>query len=117
MSKHITMEDWTGSFDKIASPGDTVDEEIAMHFLNCLPPLVQRRDYFQCSEPVYDAERIVYEHSKPDPETGCSEAKSICKMPYQTFTTFYKNTEGVWVYAGNCFKGESVHREPLTQYI
>lgn len=87
MAKHITMEMWTGSFDKIASPGDSVDEEIAMHFLNCVPPLVYRAGYFQCSEP--------YSHI-PDPENG-----GMLRGTYATFAML----DGGWHYLGNCFKG------------
>lgn len=87
MKKHITKEMWTGSFDKIANPGDSVDEEIAMHFLNCVPPLVHRAEYFQCSEP--------YSHI-PDPGSN-----GLLRGTYATFAMI----DGVWHYLGNCFRG------------
>lgn len=94
MSKHITMEMWAeaGSFEKIAEPGDTVDEEIADHFLNVLPPLVQKEGYFQCSEP--------YSHVKTDDG----------KFYAPTYTTFRKNREGKWVFIGNCFRNGTVDK-------
>lgn len=89
-SKHITMQMWTGSFDSIANPGDTVDNEIAMHFLNSLPPLVHYSHYFQVSEP--------YSH-----EIDTSKGKLA-----PTYPTFRK-VDGVWMYLGNCFKGKDTN--------
>ena len=90
MRKHITMEilEKAGSFDKAAEPGDTVDEEIAMHFLNCVPPTSQTAGYIQCGEPfdhIYDDEKGRY------------------RATYATFAM----VSGKWVYCGNCFKGET----------
>lgn len=92
--KHVTMEMWAeaGSFDKAANPGDTVDESIVEHFVNCLPPLVLRSDYFQCSEPVkhcFDKERNWYAPA---------------------YATFIKK-DGVWVYAGECFRFSAKYQE------
>lgn len=92
--KHITMKMWerAGSFDKIANPGDTVDEEIVEQFMNCLPPLYYWSTYRQCGEPT-----------------------KHCKVPGHndlyapTYTTF-KKIDGVWVYVGDCFKGKSEHQ-------
>lgn len=95
MNKHITMEMWEEaiSFDKIAVPGDTVDEEIVDEMLNSVPSLFCYSKYRQCGEPV--------EH---------------CQIPYSklcapVYTTFKMRSDGKWVYIGNCFKGESIHRE------
>ena len=92
MSKHITMEMWSeaGSFDNIAVPGDTVDDEIAMHFLNCLPPVTMKTDYFQCGEPVSD---VLTDKGWYAP----------------TYSTFIRK-KGVWTYYGNCLKGRLEHQ-------
>ena len=91
--KHITMQMWAdaGSFDKVANPGDTVDEEIVEQFMGCVPPLYYHSTYKQCGEPV-----------------------SHCKVPGHdwyapTYATF-KKIDGVWVYVGDCFKGKSEHQ-------
>ena len=94
MSKHITMKMWSeaGSFDKAASPGDTVDEEIVMQFLNCVPPATQKPGLIQCGEPFYH----LY-----DPDKGAYRA---------TYATFAMAADK-WVYCGNCFKGETFPQE------
>ena len=46
-----TMQDWKQNFSEDFKIGDRVDNEIYEHFLNVLPPLVNRGDYFQMSEP------------------------------------------------------------------
>ena len=98
MSKHITMQMWAeaGSFDRIARPGDTVDEDVAMDFLNSMPPLTMSRSdngvsFFQNSEP--------YSHEKTD--SG--------KFYAPTYSTFERK-DGVWYYLGNCFRGEKTDR-------
>lgn len=92
--KHITMKMWeeAGSFDRVAVPGDIVDEEIVEEMMNNVPPLYYHSSYRQCGEPA-----------------------NHCKVPERdwyapTYTTFKKNTDGVWVYVGECFKGESKHQ-------
>lgn len=89
--KIVTMKDWEAarSFDQAAKPGDLVDEAIVWEFLNCLPPVTNRRNLMQCGEP--------YSHEE-DPETGRWRA---------TYATFHRTEEG-WVYCGNCFAGEII---------
>lgn len=102
MSKHITMEMWSeaGSFDRIAIAGDTADEDVAMDFLNSMPPIILGRDYygisfFQNSEP--------YSH----------ELTGNGKFMAPTYSTFEKK-DGVWHYLGNCFRGERTDRTEKT---
>lgn len=104
MSKHITMKMWAdaGSFDRIAKAGDTVDEDVAMEFLNGMPPLALSKDdngicFFQNSEP--------YSHEKTDGG----------KFYAPTFSTFEKK-DGKWYYLGNCFRGERKDRTPQEAY-
>ncbi|MBQ7818485.1 MAG: hypothetical protein IJ341_02190 [Bacteroidales bacterium] len=94
MSKHITMKMWeeAGSFDRVAVPGDTVDEEIVEEMMNNVPPLYYHSAYRQCGEPA--------DHRK-DVEHGWYAP---------VYTTFKKNSDGVWIYVGECFKGESEHQ-------
>ena len=49
--KLISMEDWTGNFSDIASPGDLVDEEIVDEMINCVPPACMKSSCTQCGEP------------------------------------------------------------------
>lgn len=51
MGKHITIKMCVdeGSFDRIAEAGDTVDDEVAMDFLNSMPPINLGRDDYGIS--------------------------------------------------------------------
>ena len=95
--RRVTMDDWraAGDFEKAASPGDIVDEEIVEEFVTCLPPTTLRSDLVQCGEP--------YSHNH-DPETGRWRA---------TFTTFAK-ADGEWVYCGKCFAGKTEEPPSVT---
>ena len=87
MLKIKTMNDWKYDFGTDFTPGDRVDEEIYNHFLNVLPPLVNRSNMLQVSEPYGWDER------------GGS-----------TYTTF--THDGIsWIYNGHCFKNqtENIH--------
>lgn len=102
MGKHITMETWPRelSFDRFAEPGDTVDAEIAMNFLNSVPPVSFSYGYFQSGGACYDAF---------DPKTNRTRP---------TYSTFgqkgdldgYYEEGKPWTYLGCCFKGET---EPI----
>ena len=46
----ITIENWPENWSNVPAWTE-VSEEVYEHFLNCLPPLVWRGNYFQCSEP------------------------------------------------------------------
>ena len=97
--KLISMEDWTGCFCDIASPGDLVEEEIVDEMINCVPPVCMRSDCTQCGEP--------YSH-REDPDTGKWKA---------TYTTFKYVTKGIYEYCGNCFRGENEERGKDPVYI
>ena len=90
-----SMEDWEnsglGSFDEFFFPGDTVTEDVYDNFLDILSPATMRRNLLQVGEPAA--------HEK-DPETGNYRA---------TYSTFVR-TDGLWWYAGECFRGETVNR-------
>lgn len=104
MNKHVTMKMWeeAGSFDRIAKAGDTVDDLIAMEFMNSMPPILLGRDedgisFFQNSEP--------YSHELTD--NG--------KFYAPTYGTFERK-DGKWYYLGNCFRGERKDRTPQEAY-
>lgn len=92
--KHITMQMWSeaGSFDRIANAGDTVDNEIVEQFRNSLPPIVDGEAFMQAGG-AYDNILIK--------DLG---------VYAPIYTTFEKrpavsNTDGLWVYVGNCLRG------------
>lgn len=97
--KLITMDDWTENFDKIANPGDLVEEEIVDAFVNCVPPVCLRASCVQCGEP--------YSH-RQDPKTGKWKG---------TYTTFSKVTDGIYEYRGHCFLGETEERGEEPVYV
>lgn len=92
--KVLTMDDWrkAGSFDKLAKPGDVVEEAIVEEFRNIIPPVNNGRRVMQCGEP--------YEH-RYDPERDRWRA---------TYTTF-KLEAGYWFYCGHCFLGKTIEPE------
>lgn len=77
-----TMSDWKQNFSDDFNPGDRVDDEIYEHFLNVLPPLTNKKNMLQVSEPYgWD-------------EKGRS-----------TYTTF--THDGIsWIYRGHCVKNQ-----------
>lgn len=80
-----TYAAWEGNLDDYLNSGDKVDDEMYEHFLNILPPLIDTKNMLQVSEP--------YDHVN---------GKAV-------FATFIRK-EGYWIYAGNCYKGESIAR-------
>ena len=88
---YAQWEEHGGSFSDFAKPGDLVDERIADHFLNCVPPASFERGYIQGGEP--------YSHEK-DETTGRYRP---------TFATF-KREGDAWLYCGNCFVNETTNR-------
>ena len=91
--KHITMDNWEGSFDKFVEVGDTVSKEIVDYFTDVMPPASMGFGYLQVGEP--------YSHNV-DKRNGKWRP---------TFPTFAMNREGQWVYCGNCFHRETVPAE------
>lgn len=82
-----TMDDWKRDFDEDFRSGDLVTEEIAMHFAEVVPPISFRRDYIQCGEA----------YSTVDGR--------------QTYATFKKVNDGIWLYCGNCHIGKDKEAE------
>lgn len=91
-----TLEEWTASgmpgFDWYAKPGDLVDEEIYMNFLNILPPAKQTYGYLQVGEAT--------DHIGGKP----------------TYLTFTEAENGNWRYRGHCFYGESENRKQFKTF-
>lgn len=88
--KHIAPEMWTKSFDKIAEPGDTVDESIVDQMLNGVSPASIGDGFFQMGE--------AFAHI-PDDRGHL----------HPIFLTF-KKCNGLWTYCGTCFRGQSKHQ-------
>lgn len=76
-----TYASWKGNLDEYLEVGDYVDEEMAMYFLNVLPPATQRSDLIQIGEP--------HSHVNFHP----------------TYATLEKDEHG-WRYCGHCHLGE-----------
>lgn len=102
-----TYEGWHKSglrkFEDYCFPGDMVDDAMVEYFINVLPPHLMRSDCRQ----------VGAEHSYEPDETGGRHRP--------TYTTFYQNEEGIWLFAGYCFKGETKnrvkHSSTLEQHI
>ena len=78
--------------------GTLVSEEVVDDAINALPPACMRSDCSQLGEPA--AYRI--------DDNGNARA---------TYATFKRITKGVWVYCGDCFRGENVQRGKELVYI
>lgn len=89
MAKKISMDDWrqAGDFEKIARPGDEVEEDVVRSFFESVPPVVMKAELIQGGEP--------YNYAL-DPDGGYWR---------DTFTTF-KREEGHWIYCGHCFRNK-----------
>lgn len=91
-----SMEGWLQSglptFEDYAQPGDTVTEDIVEHFVNSVPPILMRQSCTQAGEAFSIA------HDDND-------------IYRNTYTTFHKAGEGLWIFDGYCFKGENENRE------
>lgn len=81
------------SWDDYAQPGDLVDEEVFIYFLNILPPRSLERGYLQVGEP---------HNYRFNPRFGKHRP---------TFATFMIAGPGVYRYCGNCFVGEKNYVE------
>lgn len=92
-----SMADWYNSglnrFEDFFFPGDKVAEDVVDYFINVLPPITYRGSLVQAGE-EYSCE----------PESN--EPGARWRATYTTFTR--KGTQ--WIYAGNCFRGETVDR-------
>jgi hypothetical protein len=77
-----TYEEWDGSLNEYLQVGDIVDEEMADHFINVLPPATMNSQCIQMGEP--------YSHVNGK----------------ATFSTLKGSKDG-WVYVGNCHRGET----------
>ena len=97
-----TIDGWHKSnadyFDKFCKPGDIVSQDIVDEFANSLPPIICNEKYVQAGEPY---------NSLEDPKDH--KFKS-------TYTTFEKNNDGMWVYKGNCFKGQNIDTEFMSGF-
>lgn len=82
-----------------AQVGDYVDAEVVDDAMSIIPPACMRSDCSQLGEP--------YSH-RQDPDTG------VWRPTFRTFKCVSQE-HGIWMYCGNCFRGESVERgnEPV----
>lgn len=71
--------DWEGNLDDFLQIGDLVDEEMAEHFINVLPPACWTDSIIQVGEP----------HNHVDGRA--------------TYATLKRTVDG-WAYAGNCYR-------------
>lgn len=72
-------------------PGDAVDDDMVDHFRDILPPLCNRHDLMQASEPF-------------------SSEKDDAGRYRDTYITFDRAADGGWRYAGLCYAGEAKNR-------
>lgn len=72
-------------------PGDAVDDDMVDHFRDILPPLCNRHDLMQASEPF-------------------SSEKDGAGRYRDTYITFDRAADGGWRYAGLCYAGEAENR-------
>ncbi len=89
--KIYTMKEWARDKVFSAQVGQRVSDAVFYEMLNCVPPAFWEGGVMQVGEP----------HST-DKET------------YRNlFTTFVRNPDGSWTYAGNCLYGKTEHRKSL----
>lgn len=79
------LESDANTIEEYLNVGDIVDEEMYLHFLNIMPPLIDLSNLLQTAEP-YD-----FVGGKA------------------TYLTFEK-VDGQWTYRGNCYKGETENK-------
>lgn len=91
-----TYKGWQESglrtFEEYCFPGDKVDEAVIDHFVNSISPITLRSDFVQAGE-AYSCE--------PDEQSGRHK---------NTYTTFHKIGDDLWIFDGYCFKGENENR-------
>lgn len=97
MKEVKTMQMWNESsknFSEFAQDGDLVDEEIVMHFANCVPPRTYKAGMVQCGEP--------YSHRKE----GATYATFTFDSPSEKYGE-------VWKYHGNYLGGSLEKGTPI----
>ena len=95
--KPVYNEDWW--FGDIGKVGDLVEWKIADEAGNCVPPVSYGNNFIQCGEPY---------SSRLDDNT---------KKYRNTYSTFKRIADDVWMYCGNCFRGEDVERGAEPVYV
>jgi hypothetical protein len=91
--KVYQMSDWEGDFSTCFKPGDLFTVEVAEYFLEVLPPANWSNVFVQVGEP--------HDH-RPD-------KNGVYKPTYASFIAIkgtFGDTNSIWKYCGNCFKGE-----------
>ncbi|MEK4983647.1 hypothetical protein [Bacillus sp. FSL K6-6540] len=83
------LEDWKGSLDEFLSINDLVDEQIADHFIEVVPPAFFSAGIRQLGE--------AYSHVNGKP----------------TYATLRRTEEG-WRYCGHCFIGQTIEPSAFT---
>lgn len=83
--------------------GDYVDAQVVMNAMNCMPPALMRLSCAQLGEPYSHREDPVEKKFRP------------------TFATFKcvkgDFNDGVWIYCGHCFLGETKERGKDPAYV
>lgn len=90
-----TLQGWRdsglSSFEDYVKPGDEVAEDIVEDLINSVPPVSTSASCTQTGEPY---------------------SMVLCENGNwrNTFLTFHRKTEGVWIYDGTCVGGSNVNR-------
>ena len=84
---------------ELAKIGDYVTEEVVDDAINCLPPASMTTRCSQMGEPISD---------RFDPDNHCWRS---------TYETFTKVAEDIWMYCGDCFRGEIAQRGRPLVYV
>ena len=95
--KPVYNEDWW--FGDIGEVGDLVEWKIADYAGQCVPPKAYGSNFIQCGEP---------NDARLDDKTGKYR---------DTYSTFKRIAEDVWMYCGNCFVGEDTERGRELPYV
>lgn len=85
------MDDWQKDGVFSAEVGQAVEESVFYEMLNCVPPAYWQGGVMQVGEPY---------------STDMETLKSL-------FTTFVRNKDGQWSFAGHCLYGKTENRKSL----
>lgn len=85
-------------FSDYFRPGDKVTKDVVDHFMNCVPPALQRSTCTQCGEAWGSA---VDENGRP---------RSV-------YITFHRLPDGNWKFDGYCFSGSNENRLEYASYL
>lgn len=82
---------------------DFVDAEVVMNAMNLLSPTIMYQSYAQVGGSYSDRWDPLVHRDRPT---------------YATYRCIRGNiSEGIWMYCGNCFRGETTERGNLSPYV